>query len=218
MSSLCAGCGQPLPERAVSGRGRRPRYHGPACRQRARRARISSERGDALTAVAEVEAATAALRAALLAGADPAAEVERLRTATDNVTRTVTSPMVAPVATRRDAVPPADVTESVTESSVDTKPSKRARHAPVRRGAVDLDSVRLARSTDPVRPGWRVLTGPVEDVTLLGWLEPVRTATGRRSGGWQATTAPHLLTVPGGPWKTRQDALVRLVDHRLRTV
>jgi hypothetical protein len=37
MTVLCVGCGRSLPERAV--RGRPARYHGPVCRQHARRAR-----------------------------------------------------------------------------------------------------------------------------------------------------------------------------------
>lgn len=205
---LCPGCGQPLPERVGAERGRRPRYHGPACRQRARRARITSQNAALLAALAEVESAASALRAALLTGVSVTSIAEDLRASAEAVTRSLaqSSPDTA---TDR-------VTKSVTIDDAETKttanpaPDRKARQR--RRKPLDPDSVRLERSTNEVSAGWRVLAGPSDDATVLGLLEPVFTPAGRRGGGWQATAYPTLLKVPGGPWKTRQDALVRLVD------
>lgn len=210
---LCPGCGQPLTDRVGNERGRRPRYHGPACRQRARRARITNQHGEALKALEAVESAASALRAALLAGADPTRSVEDLRAAADAVALSLAHPTQTPPAER--------VTESVTVDNADAESTQtpvrdRPVPKPKRRKPFDVDSVRLERSTDPARPGWRILAGPVDDPTVIGLLEPALTRNGNRGGGWRATTYPLLLTVPGGPWKRRQDALIRLVDYCLR--
>jgi hypothetical protein len=74
---------------------------------------------------------------------------------------------------------------------------------------IDPDTVRLERSTDyDVTGTWRVFAGPADDPVLVGLLR-------RRGRGknWEART-PSLVAVGGGPWRTRQDALVQLVLNR----
>jgi hypothetical protein len=75
---------------------------------------------------------------------------------------------------------------------------------------IDVATVRVERGEDFESSGtYRVLAG---DSILLGYL-------GRdRRRRWEARTAATVLTVPGGPWRTRQDALVGLLlNSSIRT-
>jgi hypothetical protein len=216
VSVLCSGCGQPLPVRGE--RGRPARYHDAACRQRARRARLASDQGALLAALSSVEGATAGLRAAVLTGGDTTVPARTLAQAAAQAT--------ALVLPSEPAVPTPRVTKTVTRSQDgnDNKDRQDAPPSPARRrrrsaapAAIDPDTVRLTRETDPVSPGWhvhgRTATG---DEVRIGFLEQVYSARGTRSGRWQARTAGTTL-VPGGPWPTRQKALVNLVlDYQHR--
>jgi hypothetical protein len=72
-----------------------------------------------------------------------------------------------------------------------------------REDVIDVDTVRAERSEDfEVSRTYRVLAS---DSILLGYV-----ARGRRRS-WEARTAATTLTVRGGPWRTRQDALVGLL-------
>jgi hypothetical protein len=89
------------------------------------------------------------------------------------------------------------VTESVTESFVpETRPVTRE-------DLIDVDTVRVERGKDfEISGAYRVQAA---DSILLGYL-------GRdRRRRWEARTAATSLAVPGGPWRTRQDALVGLL-------
>ncbi|WP_156960175.1 hypothetical protein [Amycolatopsis taiwanensis] len=68
---------------------------------------------------------------------------------------------------------------------------------------VNVDTVRVERSNDFESSGtYRVLAG---DSILVGYL-------GRdRRRRWEVWTAATSLAVPGGPWRTRDDALVDLL-------
>jgi hypothetical protein len=95
------------------------------------------------------------------------------------------------------ATTPNIVTESVTDSA---RPEAR----PVTcADVIDLDTVRIERGKDFESQGtYRVLAG---DSIVLGYL-------GRdRRRRWEARTSTTALTVRGGPWRTRKDALVHLL-------
>src|SRR5271168_2159105 len=62
----CAGCGTALPTRPR--RGRPARYHGPACRQRAHRARVAFDGGEHLALIEAMDTALGAVRRQLLLG------------------------------------------------------------------------------------------------------------------------------------------------------
>lgn len=197
----CAGCGQPLP--AGTNRGRPARYHNAACRQRARRARLTTQHADVLAAVAAVESAATEVRRALLTDGDAEQAASQLTRAAAELAQLVT---VAPTTeTAEPTTPP--VTKPVTQ-----KKSRTSRAAQSKRPApLDLGTVRLERTTDPTRTGWRVLTGDADAPVVVGFLEPMLPVTGRRSNRWEAQTAS-LTPVHGGPWRNRLDALARLVE------
>jgi hypothetical protein len=168
--------------------------------------------------VAAAEGAAAGLRTALLTGSDPAVSAAGLQAAAQEVER-----LLAASATDLPT-PAAAVTESVSESPqashrepgtepVTKKPASAHRRAAQRVVPIDADSVRVERGLEP--GNWRVLAddgaGPVE----VGYLQSVPSLSGR-TRHWRALTAQTLLPVQGGPWKTRQDALVHLVDDHLR--
>ncbi|WP_143027986.1 hypothetical protein [Lentzea albidocapillata] len=201
----CVGCGQPLSLGAK--RGRPARYHNATCRQRARRARLTTDHGDVLVAVAAVEAAAAEVRHAVLANSDTAQAASRLAGAAAELARLVTPAPAVPA----DEPPALPVTEPVTKDRPRTSRAKR----PARIAPLDLDTVRLERSADPTRTGWRVLAGTEDAPALVGFLEPVLSVTGRRSSRWEAQTAS-LTRVHGGPWRNRTEALARLVDDYQR--
>lgn len=76
----CEGCGAPLGP--PSPRGRPARYHGPACRQRAHRARLRAQASNQdWVALDEVDAAIADLRRRMATGRDPRPALARLLTA-----------------------------------------------------------------------------------------------------------------------------------------
>lgn len=219
--SVCPGCGLPIGPGA--GVGRRARYHGATCRQRARRARLATapDRTALLDTIGRAENALAVLRRDLLAGASVDVEVAagelaalaaRLRTrvvppvpvdvppagdpGTGHASTTVTEPVTPAVSD------PAPVVESV--------PEPPARTVGVAGGvdiaAVDLDTVRVERAVDyEISGAWAVLAGPADD--------PIRLGTLRRAGRrWEARTTTGA-PAGGGPWPSRRDALVGLVGH-----
>jgi hypothetical protein len=216
-SMTCPGCGLPLLE--GSRRGRPARYHNAACRQRAHRARLVNSHSQELDALAAVESAASEVRRALLAGESPDEAVRLLAETATALTRRLghSEPALsveADLVTNSDGHPaPASpaaaqpVTKSVTDSA-----RPRQRRAPRTRRPVplDVDTVRQERSTDPLRPGWRVVAGEADAPVLLGFLEPVFSVTGRRSSRWEARTE-RLTLVSGGPWRNRAAALVQLV-------
>ena len=194
---------------AAAKRGRPARYHNAACRQRARRARVATHHWDVLAAVAAVEAAAAEVRHAVLADGDTDQAAQRLTRAAAELAQL----LPAAPATEADEPPVPPVTKTVTEDKPRTSRAKRsARPAPL-----DLDTVRLERSSDPTRTGWRVLAGQTDAPIVVGFLEPLLSVTGRRSSRWEAQTAS-MTRVHGGPWRNRMDALARLVDDYQQAV
>lgn len=76
----CKGCGEPLPP--PSPRGRPARYHGPACRQKAHRARLRAQAlGQDWIALEEVDAAITDVRRLMATGGNPRSALARLLTA-----------------------------------------------------------------------------------------------------------------------------------------
>jgi hypothetical protein len=75
---VCAGCGEMLPRPRE--RGRPATYHGPACRQRARRARLSADpaRTDLLALLDRAGRAVAGARRAVTSGEDARAALAEL--------------------------------------------------------------------------------------------------------------------------------------------
>jgi hypothetical protein len=148
----------------------------------------------------------AAARRAALSGEDPGAALAELATVAESANASrATIPVPNPAADRPSTeIPePQPVTESVTNL---TKPSVR----PVtRKDMIDVDTVRVERGEDfEIAGTYRVLAG---HSILLGYL-----ARDRRRR-WEARTAATSLTVLGGPWRTRQDALVGLLlNGRIR--
>jgi len=233
MTVLCVGCGRSLPERKA--RGRPARYHGPACRQRARRARLGVDLGRAeLLAVAErAERAALALRRALTAGMDhDEATAELLAAAATLATLrngdNEEPPFPEQASTTRDH----PLTTSVTDTAVQLRPAagpaqrssehvtkpvtkQTARQHPKqqRRQPIDPDTVRLERSTDyDITGTWQVMAGQTDDPILIGFVH--RSSLSKK---WEART-PVLVAISGGPWRTRQDALVHLVLEHQATV
>lgn len=75
---VCAGCGEVLP--SPKERGRPARYHGPACRQRARRARLAANhvRTNLLVLLDRAGRAAADVRRAVTTGEDARAALGEL--------------------------------------------------------------------------------------------------------------------------------------------
>jgi hypothetical protein len=200
MQVLCEGCGKALPTRSTTA-GRPATYHGATCRQRARRARLTVEpdRAALLAGLDDVGHALAAARRAVTANHDAHAAVEQLRTAVAALTPTSAAPEQEPR--------PLAVTESVGHD-VNVRPDQP--RAVTSADTVDPDTVRVLRSPDfEISGSYRALVTVRGETVLLGIL--------RRSDrtGWVALT-PLLITVSGGPWRTRQDALVQLLlNHDL---
>lgn len=79
-ATTCKGCGKPLPP--PSPRGRPARYHGPACRQKAHRARRRAQAiNQDWAALDELDVAIATIRRHLATGRDPRPALTRLLTA-----------------------------------------------------------------------------------------------------------------------------------------
>jgi Mg-chelatase subunit ChlI len=117
MTPLCVGCSQPLPVRRA--RGRPARYHGPACRQRARRARLSVDPGrvELLAVAARAEHAALALRRAVTAGQDHDAAVAELLAAADALTTTLRDNANGEPTSLSEASQDSPVTKSVTDTA-----------------------------------------------------------------------------------------------------
>lgn len=238
---VCAGCGVELPP--GTGRGRRARFHNATCRQRAHRARVASRHGEVLDALHVVESAVVELRRVVLAEeAAPTEAGRRLEQAAQELVRrldevsaaqaatpTTATPRVTKPVTVSESTPPAGslrpgqstaspdtfVTKKVTKQRQAKSGPSSERRSTARSSRLDLETVRLERISDPASPGWRVLAGEESDPVILGFLKPAYSANGHRNGRWQARTAHHLA-LPGGPWRNRTDAVVRLVDSYQR--
>jgi hypothetical protein len=150
----------------------------------------------------QADSALAAARRAATSGEDPRAALAELAVLVELAKASQPSNVpAAPSASVELAIAPAadqkPVTESVTESA--TPDARPVTH----RDVIDVDTVRVERGEDfEIQGTYRVLAG---DSILLGYL-------GRdRYRRWEARTATTALTVPGGPWRTRQDALVGLL-------
>jgi hypothetical protein len=215
----CVGCGEPLLPGAA--RGRRARNHGAACRQRARRARLHVERGQAWEALERVDAATVAARHAMTASAVPHEAIRTLVAAVSDLA----SCTVLPEAAEHDAGEPSDterakekVTEIVTndapcssigreELATDATPEAPKSQPPHigPREMLDVDTVRLERGREPRT--WTVLAGHGDSERLVGFLSP----HGIKQKQWDAFS-PGWTRVVGGPWRTRQDATIRLIE------
>jgi hypothetical protein len=108
---LCAGCGKPLTN--GSKRGRPTSYHDTTWRQRAHRARQATRHDSALSTLASLEAATSALRHALITNKDTAEAYGRTIAAAAKLTE-----QLEPATLTTASAPPTTnaVTESVTIS------------------------------------------------------------------------------------------------------
>ncbi|MDX3192313.1 hypothetical protein PV458_28210 [Streptomyces sp. MN03-5084-2B] len=199
---VCAGCGKRLPR--PSGRGRPATYHGSACRQRARRARLAADTAaaDLLALLDQAGRAIADARRAVTSGDDPHSALAELAAVTGlvNVRHVAEVATAPPTEVERPPLPdagPAAVTNSV------TNPAAPIARPVTREDVIDVDTVQVERGEDfEISGTYRVLAG---DSILLGYL-------GRdRRRRWEARTAATMLTVPGGPWKTRRDALIGLL-------
>ena len=216
---ICAGCGLELPPK-ITGRGRPARFHNGACRQRAHRAKASQPTA-VLAALDAIEAAVSEIRRAVLTASPSHQAAYQLADTTRELTDRLfeQAPVDASPSTvgsehvQQSAAPraePAAVTEKV------TKPKRRrATPRPRRRtptsAPLDLDTVRLQPSADPGT--WRVLAGDTGDPILVGTLGPALSFGRHRK--WEARDQG-WITVPGGPWPTRQAALIHLLDDRQR--
>jgi hypothetical protein len=195
---LCGGCGKALPVRSGTA-GRPATYHGATCRQRARRARLAAEpdRAALLAGLEDVGHALSAARRTVLADHDAYAALEQLRAAV-----TALAPGVAP----QPQPNPPSVTKPVTESGDRDGTGDPDQPRPVTPAdQFDPDTVQVQRCPDFQYSGRYYAVATVRGETvLLGIL--------KRSfpTGWVAMT-PWLVTLSGGPWRTRQDALVQLL-------
>jgi hypothetical protein len=170
----------------------------------------------------EVEQMLVTARRSVTAGHDPSALLEQLYTA---VTGLVSHSQVPEADTGQG-----DVTKSVTlmtetPSVIIEMPASPTERLPGVAEEADADLPRMATAADAIDPDlvhvvrgpdfeisgtYRVLATVEDDVVLVGIL--------RRCGraAWQALTPSHIA-VSGGPWRTRQDALVHLLSHRDQT-
>jgi len=121
----CEGCGLELRDR--SGRGRRARFCGPACRQRAHRARVADGQAELLGALDALALDVGAARRAVLSGVPVSVEVRnRLGVTADVVVGLLGDPVAVEMDPPSVAAPaPAslpdaadDVTEMVTKTDV----------------------------------------------------------------------------------------------------
>lgn len=228
--AVCPGCGDPLPARAAArrGSGRRARYHSATCRQRARRARLATTGpgADLLAAAERAERASAQLRRTLLTGQnpDPHDSAELLEAATtlasagsargderDLEEQRPERHSVTKKVTNQGTADPGG-TGQVADRDTSVTKRHRGRSRRDRAQALDLGTVRCEKGHDFASTGaWQVRGGSDDDATRLGYLERTRYPR----VGWQAKT-PNHLSVPGGPWRTRQDALVHLIEDHLQ--
>lgn len=226
-ADVCLGCGEPLPP--GSPRGRRARYHGAACRQRARRARLQAGGSRSWEAVERADAAMAAVRRTLSSGTDPQQAIQDLLTAVTDLAEAhgiaariptedtpaadtpepdVTECITEPVPSDSRSVPAKDEQEEMTAETTALPRSRQLPRPIGRTEMVDLDTVRMERSSDFEQTRrWIVLCGAGENVRLIGYLD----SGGTKAKKWQAL-GPMLTRVSGGPCRTKQDALLRLLD------
>jgi hypothetical protein len=190
----CGGCGQPLPARA--GPGRPARYHNAACRQRAHRVqrglRTTQPDNAALLAAADrTEQTVRALRAAVITGHDLPAAITIVLAAAARLVE---------LCHARPTTPPAPLPRAI-------GPDRNGHDLRLLTPAdpIDPSTVRLERNPDRATGGWRVLTKQPDGPAVAGLLTRALTGT-----AWQART-PQRILVPGGPWRTRRDALTHLL-------
>ncbi|UJW36901.1 hypothetical protein L3Q67_45365 (plasmid) [Saccharothrix sp. AJ9571] len=91
------------------------------------------------------------------------------------------------------------------------EPSPATVPAPGPATVFDPDTVRLDTTADEITRARRVLAGDATSPRTIGFVQPVP----GRARQWTAST-PDFLPVAGGPWRTRQEALLHLVEHALR--
>ncbi|WP_184728476.1 hypothetical protein [Saccharopolyspora phatthalungensis] len=170
-----------------------------------------------------------AVRRTLSAGADPQQAIQDLLTAVTELAEAhgIATPTPAEHASIEGSTEP-DVTEIVTEpvsgndlsnpaeteqeeTTAETTdlPESRQLPRPIgRTETVDLDTVRMERSSDFEQTRrWIVLCRAGENERLIGYLD----SDGTKTKKWQAL-GPMLTRVSGVPCRTRQEALLRLLD------
>lgn len=100
--------------------------------------------------------------------------------------------------------------ESATTTPKTPIPKTRAaKRKPKPKPRIDPDTVRLERGE---LGRWRALAGSTLDPIVVGYIDPVSGTAGRRKG-WQALSDTLLPIPPRRSCKTRQDALVRVVEY-----
>jgi hypothetical protein len=173
--------------------------------------------------VERADAAIVAVRRTLSTGTDPRQGIQDLLTAVHELAASHGIAVPVPEqASGVDATKP-DVTESVTESSAaDREPIEDEQEAtaevadqplparPIGKAeTVDLDTVRIERPADFEQTRrWIVLCGTGETERLVGYV----CSDGTKSKKWHAL-GPRLTRVSGGtPCRTRDEALLRLLD------
>ena len=140
---VCGGCGKTLPR--ARRRGRPARYHGAACRQRARRARLAADpgRADLLGLLDRAGQAVAAARRAALSGDDPGTALAELAAVAElahstHAPRDTSATSAAPERPAASVPDKSTVTESVTNiaaptgAASDAQGRDRRRHGPRR--------------------------------------------------------------------------------------
>lgn len=224
-AGACLGCGEPLSPRST--RGRRARYHGAACRQRARRARLHVERGRTWEALERADTAMVAARRAMAASGDPQEAIRSLVSAVaelaelhdiapscsepaawvDISERRVTEPVTKQftVSVTDDPARPSAEREDPATAAMRDAPKGQLPQPIGPREKLDVDTVRLERAQQPRT--WTVLAGHGDGERLVGFVRP----HGIKQKQWEAFS-PGWVRVLGGPWRTRQDAMIRLID------
>ncbi|MEV5540068.1 hypothetical protein AB0L13_24750 [Saccharopolyspora shandongensis] len=173
-----------------------------------------------------------AVRRTLSSGTDPKQAIQDLLTAVTDLAEAhgIASPVLTEHALVADTAEP-DVTESVTEpvpgnarsvpaeaqqeqateEATDLPPSQQLPEPIGRTETVDLDTVHMERALDFEQTHrWTVLCSAGENERLIGYLEPDGTKTKK----WRAL-APTLTRISNGPCRTRQEALLRLLDRHV---
>ncbi|GAA2806690.1 hypothetical protein [Saccharopolyspora taberi] len=179
--------------------------------------------------IERADVATVAVRRALSSGTNPQQAIQDLLTAVTDLAEAhgIAAPVPAEQAADAGATEP-DVTESVTElvpgndrnvpaegeqqettAEVDSLPPTRQLPRPIGHSeTVDLDTVRMERTSDFEQTRrWIFLCGAGENERLIGYLD----SDGTKTKKWQAL-GPMLTRFSGGPCRTRQEALLRLLD------
>lgn len=221
-AQVCVGCGEPLPP--GSDHGRRARYHGPTCRQRARRARLQVEHSRTREALERADSSMVAARRAMTNGSDGTPAIQELVRAAMDLAElhgitvsgsAAVAPSGAPAVTKPVTNNRTNRRRKPTEPAPDDAPAeadatKRVKLPPAIEPdeLVEPDTVRLERVPFDLddRRSRMVLAGNGDNVRLVGYLEP----HGIEQKKWDAL-APGRLRLDGGPFRTRQEALIRLL-------